>query len=97
MLRPVRERYQQLRTDDAELRSILEQGAAHARSVADDTLSLMRQRRFGLPLAPPPANNRCQTLLFTRRKGEHGCLTPLFTERRVTRFANSRATERVRP
>ncbi|HVG88070.1 MAG: tryptophan--tRNA ligase [Gaiellales bacterium] len=44
MLRPVRERYQQLRTDDAELRSILEQGAAHARSVADDTLSLMRQR-----------------------------------------------------
>ena len=28
----------------AELRSILEQGAAHARSVADDTLSLMRQR-----------------------------------------------------
>jgi tryptophanyl-tRNA synthetase len=44
MLRPVRERYDELRTDEAALTAILAQGAERAGSVADETLALMKQR-----------------------------------------------------
>jgi tryptophanyl-tRNA synthetase len=44
MLRPVRERYLELRADEAAMRSILESGAERARTVADETLVEMRRR-----------------------------------------------------
>ncbi len=44
MLRPVRERYLELRADEAALRSILGAGAERARSVANETLAEMRRR-----------------------------------------------------
>ena len=44
MLRPVRERYLELRADEAALRSMLDAGAERARSVADETLAEMRRR-----------------------------------------------------
>ena len=43
-LRPVRERYLELRTDEGELRRILDAGAERARSVASETLAEMRGR-----------------------------------------------------
>ncbi len=44
MLRPVRERYLELRGDEAQLRAILDQGADRARTVAAATLGEMKQR-----------------------------------------------------
>ena len=44
MLRPVRERYLELRADEPAMRSVLADGAERARSVADDTLAEMRRR-----------------------------------------------------
>jgi tryptophanyl-tRNA synthetase len=44
MLRPVRERYLELRADEPAMRSILADGAERARSVADETLAEMRRR-----------------------------------------------------
>jgi tryptophanyl-tRNA synthetase len=44
MLRPVRERYLELRADEAALRSILDAGADRARSVSSETLAEMRKR-----------------------------------------------------
>ncbi|MGZ4431033.1 MAG: tryptophan--tRNA ligase [Gaiellales bacterium] len=44
MLRPVRERYVELRTDEEQLRAILEQGADRARAVAAVTLADMKRR-----------------------------------------------------
>jgi tryptophanyl-tRNA synthetase len=44
MLRPVRERYLELRADEAALRSILDAGAERARSVSSETLAEMRRR-----------------------------------------------------
>jgi tryptophanyl-tRNA synthetase len=42
-LAPVRERYQELRSDEAELERILEQGAEKARAIASGTLVDVRQ------------------------------------------------------
>ncbi|MDX6545502.1 MAG: tryptophanyl-tRNA synthetase, partial [Gaiellales bacterium] len=44
MLRPVRERYLALRSDETTMRSILDAGAERARSVANETLAEMRLR-----------------------------------------------------
>jgi tryptophanyl-tRNA synthetase len=44
MLRPVRERYIELRSNEDELETILRRGAEHARSVASATLAEMRRR-----------------------------------------------------
>jgi tryptophanyl-tRNA synthetase len=44
MLRPVRERYIELRADETALRSILDAGAERARSVSGETLAEMRRR-----------------------------------------------------
>jgi tryptophanyl-tRNA synthetase len=44
MLRPVRERYLELRADETALRSILDAGAERARSVSSETLAEMRRR-----------------------------------------------------
>jgi tryptophanyl-tRNA synthetase len=44
MLRPVRERYLELRADETALRSILDAGAERARSVSSQTLAEMRRR-----------------------------------------------------
>jgi tryptophanyl-tRNA synthetase len=44
MLRPVRERYLELRANEDELQTILRRGAEHARSVASATLAEMRRR-----------------------------------------------------
>jgi tryptophanyl-tRNA synthetase len=44
MLRPVRERYLELRANEDELETILRRGAEHARSVASATLAEMRRR-----------------------------------------------------
>jgi tryptophanyl-tRNA synthetase len=43
-LRPVQERYLELRADEGELRRILDDGALRARAVADPTLAEMRDR-----------------------------------------------------
>ena len=44
MLRPVRERYLELRNDETELRRVLDGGAATARVTASGTLALMKER-----------------------------------------------------
>jgi tryptophanyl-tRNA synthetase len=44
MLAPIRERYLELRADEAEVRRTLDAGAEHARSVAAATLAAMRDR-----------------------------------------------------
>jgi tryptophanyl-tRNA synthetase len=44
LLAPVRERYLELRSDEAELRAILQRGADHARTVASATLAEMKAR-----------------------------------------------------
>jgi len=44
ILRPVRERYLELRGDEAELRRVLDAGADSARAVAGPTLALMKER-----------------------------------------------------
>ena len=44
LLAPVRERYLELRSDEAELRAILRRGADHARTVASATLAEMKTR-----------------------------------------------------
>jgi tryptophanyl-tRNA synthetase len=41
---PVQQRYRELRTDEAALRAILDQGAERARTIADGTLAEMKQR-----------------------------------------------------
>ncbi|HEY3764334.1 MAG TPA: tryptophan--tRNA ligase [Gaiellales bacterium] len=51
-LRPVRERYLELRADPDHLNAVLTAGAEHARSVAGDTVTLMKQRMGFVP--PPP-------------------------------------------
>jgi len=43
-LRPVRERYTELRGDEAELMRILAQGAESARALAAETLADVRER-----------------------------------------------------
>ncbi|HWX74209.1 MAG TPA: hypothetical protein VNZ05_02820, partial [Solirubrobacteraceae bacterium] len=43
-LTPVRERYEQLRGDEAELERILERGATQARAIAAQTLADVRER-----------------------------------------------------
>jgi tryptophanyl-tRNA synthetase len=42
-LAPVRERYHQLRGDEAELERILETGAGKARAIASDTVADVRE------------------------------------------------------
>jgi tryptophanyl-tRNA synthetase len=49
-LAPVRERYEQLRADEAALESILEDGAARAREIAATTLADVRER---MGIGPP--------------------------------------------
>ena len=44
MLRPVRDRYLQLRSDVDELETVLRRGAEHARSVSSATLAEMKRR-----------------------------------------------------
>jgi tryptophanyl-tRNA synthetase len=44
MLRPVRERYEELRADDSELQGVLAAGAEQAGSVAGETLAVMKER-----------------------------------------------------
>jgi tryptophanyl-tRNA synthetase len=44
LLAPVRERYLELRSDEGELRAILERGADHARTVSSATLAEMKTR-----------------------------------------------------
>ncbi len=51
-LRPVRERYLELRADPGHLNAVLTAGAGHARSVAGDTITLMKQR---MGFVPPTA------------------------------------------
>jgi len=43
-LAPVRERFQELRTDEAALEAMLARGAEHARAIAADTLAEVRER-----------------------------------------------------
>ena len=51
MLTPVRERYEQLRPDEAELERILAAGAQKARAIASQTLADVRRV---MALGPPP-------------------------------------------
>ena len=67
-LAPVRERYEQLRADEAALEAILADGAERARAIAAETLADVRERmgvgapqRAGAPRSPSPARRalRC--------------------------------------
>jgi tryptophanyl-tRNA synthetase len=54
-LAPVRERYQQLRADEAALESILDDGAARAQAIAAPTLAAVREHMgVGAPAPGPP-------------------------------------------
>ncbi len=54
-LAPVRERYQQLRADEAALEAMLDDGAARARAIAAATLAEVRERMgVGAPATGPP-------------------------------------------
>jgi tryptophanyl-tRNA synthetase len=50
-LRPIRERYGVIRSDERSLADVLARGAERARSIASDTLGLVRSR---MGIAPPP-------------------------------------------
>jgi tryptophanyl-tRNA synthetase len=56
-LRPVRERYNDLRADEGALEEILEAGAAKAREIASDTMADVREA-MGIGPAYPPTNPR---------------------------------------
>jgi tryptophanyl-tRNA synthetase len=61
-LAPVRERYQQLRADEAALESILRDGAARAQALAADTLADVRERMgVGAPRASGPDGTAAST------------------------------------
>jgi tryptophanyl-tRNA synthetase len=56
LLAPVRERYQELRSDEAGLEETLSAGAAQARDIASDTVADVRERMgVGAPRGAPPA------------------------------------------
>jgi tryptophanyl-tRNA synthetase len=67
-LAPVRERYAQLRAEEAALESILDGGARRARAIAAQTLADVRERmgvgspRYGLPPAPPAPSGPVDTV-----------------------------------
>jgi tryptophanyl-tRNA synthetase len=52
-LRPVRERYLELRADPASLRAVLGAGAERAEAVAAETVALIKQRMGFVPPVPP--------------------------------------------
>ena len=43
-IRPVRERYNELRPDESRLEAVLEEGAERARAIAVDTMEDVRER-----------------------------------------------------
>ena len=57
-LAPVRERYAELRADEARLEAILADGAARAREIAGETLVEVRERMgVGAPSQFPPTRS----------------------------------------
>jgi tryptophanyl-tRNA synthetase len=58
VLGPIRERYDELRGDEAQLQALLVRGAAHARAVADPTLEQMYERMGFAPAVARPPDDR---------------------------------------